>query len=87
MQQPIEKAWLFGSYSCNEEKRYNDIDIMIRFDGKEEITLLKYAGMIASLKKLLRKEIDLVEEGELKDFAQKNVDRDKILIYEREAKG
>ena len=28
---------------------------------------------------------NLVEEGQLKDFAVSSVDRDKILIYEREA--
>lgn len=31
------------------------------------------------------KKIDLVEEGQLKDFAKDSAEQDKILIYEREA--
>ena len=31
------------------------------------------------------RKVDLVEEGQLKDFAVSSVDRDKILVYEREA--
>ena len=41
--------------------------------------------MINDLQTLLHRKIDLVEEGQLKDFAKDSVDHDKILIYEREA--
>lgn len=82
--QPIEKAWVFGSYSRGEETRESDIDILVRFDSNAKITLLRYAGIVSSLKKLLHKDIDLVEEGQLKDFAKESADQDKILIYERE---
>ena len=30
--QPVEKAWVFGSYSRGEESRESDIDILVRFD-------------------------------------------------------
>ena len=33
----------------------------------------------------MHRKVDLVEEGQLKDFAVSSVDRDKILVYEREA--
>ena len=72
--QPIEKAWVFGSCSRGEETKDSDIDILVRFDSHARITLFKYAG-----------KVDLVEEGQLKDFAVSSVDRDKILVYEREA--
>ncbi len=84
-QQPVEKAWIFGSYSRGEETRESDIDILVRFDSKADITLFKYANMIASLEKLLHRKIDLVEEGQLKDFAKETVEQNKILIYERGA--
>ena len=45
----------------------------------------KYAGMVEALSQLLHRKVDLVEEGQLKDFAVSSVDRDKILVYEREA--
>ena len=40
--------------------------------------------MITSLQKLLHKRVDLVEEGQLKEFAINSVEKDKILVYERE---
>ena len=83
--QPIEKAWVFGSYSRDSETHESDIDILVRFDNRVQITLFKYAGMANSLQKLLHKNVDLVEEGQLKDFASTSVEHDKILIYEREA--
>ena len=75
--QPVEKAWVFGSYSRGEESRESDIDILVRFD--------KYIGIVNALQSLLHKKIDLVEEGQLKDFAKESAEQDKILIYEREA--
>lgn len=85
--QPIEKAWIFGSYSRAEETQGSDIDILVRFDKEAHITLFKYVSIIEALKKLLHKKVDLVEEGQLKDFAKDTAERDKILIYERKAKG
>ena len=81
--QPIEKAWVFGSCSRGEETK--DSDILVRFDSHACITLFKYAGMVEALSQLLHRKVDLVEEGQLKDFAVSSVDRDKILVYEREA--
>ena len=83
--QPIEKAWVFGSCSRGEETKDSDIDILVRFDSHARITLFKYAGMVEALSQLLHRKVDLVEEGQLKDFAVSSVDRDKILVYEREA--
>lgn len=67
------------------ETRNSDIDILVRFDSNANITLFKYAGIVSALRKLLHKDVDLVEEGQLKDFAQPSAEQDKILIYEREA--
>lgn len=83
-QQPIEKAWVFGSYSRGEETTGSDIDILVRFNENVNMTLFKYAGIIEALQKLLHKKVDLVEEGQLKSFAQDSAEQDKILIYERE---
>ena len=83
LRQPVEKAWIFGSYSRNKETQDSDIDVLVRFDRNATITLFKYAAMIEELQKLLRKKIDLVEEGQVKDFAKDAVEQDKILVYER----
>ena len=81
---PIEKAWLFGSYSRGEENPESDIDLLVRFDEDARISLFKYAAIILSLEAEMGKKIDLVQEGSLLPFAAKTADEDKILIYERE---
>ena len=83
--QPIEKAWIFGSYSRSEETEDSDIDILVRFIKDANITLFKYVSIANALQELLHKKIGLVEEGQLKDFAKDSAEQDKILIYKREA--
>lgn len=73
--QPIEKAWVFGSYSRGEETKDSDVDILVRFDSHAHITLFKYAGMVEALSDLLHRRVDLVEEGQLKDFAASSAER------------
>ena len=80
---PIEKAWLFGSYSRGEEKPDSDIDLLVRFDPEARISLFKYASIILTLEAAMGKDVDLVQEGSLLPFAQKSAEEDKILIYER----
>lgn len=85
--QPIEKAWIFGSYARSEEDAKSDIDLLVNFVPGEKITLFKYIHMINDLQALTGKKIDLVEDGQLKKFAEHSVENEKVLIYERKAEG
>lgn len=85
--QPIIRAWLFGSYSRGEEMADSDIDILVDYDRSARLSLLKICGMITDLEDLLGKRVDLVENGRLKDFAVLTANNDKILIYERANQG
>jgi len=80
--QTVLKAWLFGSFARGEETPDSDVDILVLLDYSQKIGL-RYFGMALDLKKLLGREVDLVEEGELLPFAQRTAERDKMLIYER----
>ena len=40
---------------------------------------------MVSLEDIIKKLVDLVEEGRLLPFAQKTANRDKLLIYERKS--
>lgn len=82
-QEPVEKAWLFGSFSRMEEKPESDIDILIDLDRSEPFGLLQFAGMINDLESRLGKKVDLVENSTIKPFALDSINHDKILIYER----
>ncbi|MBJ2184288.1 nucleotidyltransferase family protein [Muribaculum intestinale] len=82
-EQPVLRAWLFGSYSRGEETADSDIDILVDYDSSERLSLLRICSMITDLEDILGKRVDLVENGRLKDFAISSADKDKILIYER----
>lgn len=81
--QPVLKAWLFGSYSRNEQRVWSDIDILVEYDRRQPIGLMKIAGMKTDLEDLLNCEVDLVENGKLRQWAVESVNKDKKLIYER----
>lgn len=82
-QEPVEKAWMFGSFSRMEEQADSDIDILVDLDRSASIGLLQFAGMANGLESLLRRKVDLVEASTVKPFARSNINKDKILIYER----
>ena len=81
--QPVLKAWIFGSYARGEETPESDVDILVVYDDSKPVGLMKIANMYVNLKKLLQREVDLVEEGTLLPFAVESANRDKKLIYER----
>lgn len=82
--QPVKRAWLFGSYSRGEETPSSDIDILVDYDDSNGIvSLFKMGWILMDLTDMLGRKVDLVENRGLKAFARESVDRDKILIYER----
>ena len=83
--QPVLKAWIFGSYARGEEREDSDVDILFVPDRSgKPFTLFTQGGMSMDLKELLGREVDLIEEGTLRPYAEKTANRDKKLIYERE---
>lgn len=83
--QPVDKAWIFGSYARNQQCKNSDIDLMISFSENSKITLFKYADMLLALENITGCKVDLVEEGQVKNWAKDAVEQEKILIYERRA--
>lgn len=81
--QPVTKAWLFGSYSRDEERPDSDVDIIVTLDKQANVGLFKLSAMLLDLEDLLQKRVDLVTDKGLLPFARETADKDKILIYER----
>lgn len=79
---PVEKAWVFGSFSRGEETRDSDVDILVVLTPGAHMGL-QFFGMIVDLEHLLGRSVDLVVEGNLLPFARESADRDKVLVYER----
>lgn len=83
--QPIEKAWLFGSCSRGEETPKSDVDLLVRYQDSDSMSLFDISGIMVNLKKIIKRPVDLIEEDCLLPFASKTANRDKILIYERKS--
>ena len=83
---PVEKAWLFGSFSRQAEGSESDLDLLVRFVQPNKIDLFDYVGYRQDLEDLTGRNVDLVEEGYLTPEAEPNVVREKQLIYARKAK-
>lgn len=83
--QPVVKAWLFGSFARGEEREDSDVDILVSFDEKARVSLLRHAGMLCDLEDILERPVDLVNELSLYPEVRETVNQDKILIYERGA--
>jgi len=81
--QPIEKAWVFGSFARGEQTKKSDLDILVSFTVGSKINLFNYIHIVNDLKQITGKKIDLVEDGQLKSFARASAEQDKVLIYER----
>lgn len=80
--QPVDKAWIFGSFSRGEERPDSDIDILVSLTPNAHMGLA-FFGMICDLEERLKRPVDLVVDGDLLPFAEKSANVDKILIYER----
>lgn len=81
--QPVNKAWLFGSYARGEETPDSDIDLLVEYDKNARISLLTISYKMGELDKSTGRRVDLIEDGCLLHFAVQSANRDKILIYER----
>ncbi len=80
--QPVDKAWVFGSFSRGEEQADSDVDIMISLIPGTRLGL-KFFAMNLELEQLLKRPVDLVIEGDLLPFAENTANRDKVLVYAR----
>lgn len=82
---PVDRVWIFGSYSRGEQRSDSDIDIIVAITPGAKFSLLDHSAMICDLEDLLSIRVDIVKDGTRLPFAAESANRDKILIYERAA--
>lgn len=80
---PVDKVWLFGSYARGDQSSDSDIDLLIRFKEGQIPSLLKYAGMVIELEELFNLHVDLVKDDTVYPEIAPFIEKDKVLIYER----
>ncbi len=79
--EPVQKAWLFGSYARGQEGPESDVDLLVQM-APNNLTILGFLKIQTRLEKVTNKSVDLIEDECLEYFARPSVDNDKILIYE-----
>ncbi|TXB63740.1 nucleotidyltransferase family protein [Phaeodactylibacter luteus] len=82
-EQPVLKAWLFGSHAAGTATEGSDIDLLVILDHSKPIGL-HFVQMILDLEDLLQRKVDLVPEESLSPYIRPYVEAQKQLIYERE---
>ena len=80
---PVSRAWVFGSFARMEERPDSDIDVLVDFEKDIKLGLLGFSRLVQRMESAVGRKVDLVEHGALKPFARENVEREKVLIYER----
>jgi predicted nucleotidyltransferase len=77
----VNAAWLFGSMARDEQKQNSDLDIMVEMNNKRKYSMFDLLDIAHILELKIKRKIDLVEKGYLKDFSMKTASNDLIKIY------
>lgn len=83
----VEKAYVFGSYARGDYDENSDIDIIIV--AKNIRSLLIIGAILEALKRVLQKEVDLIEEecfeeDEMDEVEQEfynTIKKERVMIY------
>lgn len=79
----VKRAFLFGSYARHEEKPESDIDFLVETEGEVG---LDFFGLYDYLQEEFGKNIDVLTKEEADRIMKKNIEKDKVVIYERSDK-
>ena len=79
---PIEKAWIFGSFSRNDDSAKSDIDIAVKAD--ESFSYFDLAGLQYELEQQIKVKVDVGFIDSFKPYIYENIKDDLKLIYEKE---
>lgn len=77
----ISKAWIFGSFSREDDNQKSDIDIAISAD--EGFSYFDLAEIQYQIEKDIKRKVDIGFIGAFKTHIIKNIENDLKLIYER----
>jgi predicted nucleotidyltransferase len=76
---------VFGSYARGESTALSDIDLLIALKPAKARPALGLFGFIALEQKLAKKlgrDVDLVTEEDVNPRRRKNIEKDKVVLYE-----
>ncbi|RDC61515.1 nucleotidyltransferase family protein [Adhaeribacter pallidiroseus] len=80
--QPVLKAYLFGSFARGEADAESDIDLLVDLDYSQNIGW-RFFGMHLELEEILHRKVDVIPSYDVYDNIRPYIEKDKKLIYAR----
>jgi len=77
----VAAAWLFGSMATLQAKFNSDVDLIIEFNKNEKYSMFDILDIAHIIEIQINRKVDLVEKGQLKDFALKTAKHNLQQIY------
>jgi predicted nucleotidyltransferase/DNA-binding XRE family transcriptional regulator len=77
----VATAWLYGSTISKEAKLMSDVDIIIEFNEKKRYSMFDLLDIAHLIETKINRKVDLVEKGQLKNFAMKTATQNLKKIY------
>lgn len=77
----IAAAWLYGSTAKREDRGDSDLDLIIEFNQLRQYSMFDLLDIAYVMESKVHRKVDLVEKGQLKDFALKTSSDSLIQIY------
>jgi predicted nucleotidyltransferase len=77
----VTAAWLFGSMSTMEAKSNSDLDLMVELKENEKYSMFDLLDIAHAIEIKINRKVDLVEKGQLKDFALESAIQNLQQIY------
>lgn len=79
---PVKKVYLFGSYARGEADESSDVDLLLDIDENASVTYFTLGGFLADMQDAFNKRVDIVPSDSVYQHIQKNIEKDKILLFE-----
>ncbi len=77
----VVNAWIFGSILNNNPKQESDVDLMIEFNDKKKYSMFDILDIAFVIENEIDRKVDVVEKGQLNDFALKTAKNSLKKIY------
>lgn len=83
----VSSLFAFGSVTTDKFRPDSDIDLVVEIDDNDPFSYSdKYFNLKFQLEKILKREIDLLEQKSIRNsFLKSEIDRTKIKIYGKES--
>lgn len=83
-QKDIKNAYLFGSFSRNEQNEESDVDILVELSYENNrFNYYTFMDIQADLSMICGRKVDLLSTQGVSPFMMPYIDKDKLLIYEK----